>query len=455
MEADVFFNDGQNNQPLGFFSTEDKKIFLTVEKADSKENFSTDGVWIIDQYTDVASPYWSASTSGFYIPNISKSIPGDAVKVDIQRYKELLKQQANGAEIVTDVDGQPTIAGRSVAQITGLQHDLLEANIDTLGHMRVGVGLTVDPGGVVNIAPASANGIGGVQIGNGLAVDDMGKLTLSGDSALPGYTGEDKEKVLAVKADGSGLNWITPGDALDSSYVRFVNGVGHYKDQTGWHTIEPAGKIIFSLCNTVLGPAPAGTLKCDGKKVKTRDYPELYEALTYHTITEETPEEFSLPNFEHKYLFTISSGVSAYNQDNDKYVTGGSAEITLTKDNLPAHYHKITQKSLNHYHNFEGETENGGAHSHSIPAYRTSKNGTDDPVTLLSWEGRSPNTTKPTAVANSHYHKYAGFTDSPSWTYANLTTESAGKDNPTAIPLYPEFIAMHAFIYTGKVLIND
>lgn len=454
MEADVFFNDGQNNQALGFFSTEDEKIFLTVEKADSKENFSTNGVWIIDQYTDLASPYWSSSTSGFYIPNISKSIPGDAVKVDTQRYKELLKQQANGAEIVTDVDGQPTIAGRSVAQITGLQHDLLETNTDTLGHMRVGVGLTVDPGGVVNIAPASANGIGGVQIGNGLAVDDMGKLTLSGDSALPGYTAEDKEKILAVKADGSGLNWATSENILNSSPVKYVSGVGHYKDETGWHTIEPAGKIIFSLCNTALGPNPAGTLRCDGSKIKTRDYPELYKALTYHAITEEAPEEFSLPNFKNKYLFTVSSGI-LYSKDNDKYLTGGSAEISLTKENLPAHYHNISQTTLQHRHPLQLETEPAGAHSHSVSAYKTSKNGTDDPVTILEWQGRTPNTTKPTTVANAHKHQISGRTSVASWDNIALPTESAGKDNPTAIPLYPEFVAMHAFIYTGKVLIND
>lgn len=455
MEADVFFNDGQNNQPLGFFSTEDEKIFLTVEKADSKENFSTDGVWIIDQYTDVASPYWSVSTSGFYIPSISSSIPGDAVKVDIERYKELLKQQANGAEIVTDVDGQPTTVGRSVAQITGLQHDLLETNADTLGHMRVGVGLTVDPGGVVNIAPASANGIGGVQIGNGLAVDDMGKLTLSGDSALPGYTAEDKEKILAVKADGSGLNWATSENILNSSPVKYVSGVGHYKDETGWHTIEPAGKVIFSLCNTVLGPAPAGTLKCNGKKIKTRDYPELYKALTYNAITEETPEEFSLPNFSNKYLFTISSGVGVYSKDNDSYVTGGSAQITLTQNNLPAHYHNISQTTLQHRHPLQLETEFAGAHSHSVSAYKTSKNGTNDPVTILEWQGKSPNTTKPTTVANAHKHQISGRTSVASWDNIALPTDSAGKDNPTAIPLYPEYIAVQAFIYTGKVLIND
>ena len=454
MEADVFFNDGQNNQALGFFSAEDEKIFLTVEKADSKENFSTNGVWIIDQYADLASPYWSVSTNGFYIPSISSSIPGDAVKVDIERYKELLKQQANGAEIVTDVDGQPTIAGRSVVQITGLQHDLLEANTDTLGHMRVGVGLTVDPGGVVNIAPASANGIGGVQIGNGLAIDDMGKLTLSGDSALPGYTAADKEKILAVKADGSGLNWATSENILNSSPVKYVNGVGHYKDETGWHTIEPAGKIIFAL-RSPLNSKPFGTLECNGAKIKTRDYVELYKALTGYAVTDDTPEEFSLPNFANKYLFTVNSNNLIYNKSDDKYLTGGSNQITLTTDNLPAHRHAIYPTSLEHKHPISLNTEYSGAHSHSIAAYKTSKNGTDDPVTLLSWEGKSPNTTKTTAVANSHTHQISGQTSVASWYDNAIYTENTGKEIPTAINIFPEYFGVSAYVYTGKVLIKN
>lgn len=453
MEADVFFNDGQNNQPLGLFSTEDEKIFLTVEKADSKENFSTAGVWIIDQYTDVASPYWSVSTSGFYIPSISSSIPGDAVKVDIERYKELLKQQANGAEIITDVDGQPTIAGRSVAQITGLQHDLLEANADTLGHMRVGVGLTVDPGGVVNIAPASANGIGGVKIGDGLAVDDMGKLTLSGDSALPGYTEVDKEKILAIKNDGSGLNWITAGEALDSSSVRFVNGVGHYKDQKGWHTIEPAGKIIFSAG----GKAPAGTLLCNGQSVKTQEYKELYAALVGSRIAEQ-PEEFLLPDFSggRFCLGTAQDYVYRPGEEN-QYITGGQSSITLTKNNLPEHSHDITQAVLNHRHKVNITAKSAGEHSHAIPAYKTSKNGTDDPVTILSWNGKASNTSKQTGTAGAHTHSVSGYTDyvGDQWTDPKLYTESAGKQTPTSVSIVPKFIAMNAFIYTGKVLIND
>lgn len=454
MEADVFFNDGQNNQPLGFFSTEDEKIFLTVEKADSKENFSTSGVWIIDQYTDITSPYWSVSTSGFYIPSISSSIPGDAVKVNIERYKELLKQQANGAEIITDVDGQPTISKRIAAEITGLQHDLLETNSDTLGHMRVGVGLTVDPGGVVNIAPASANGIGGVKIGDGLAVDDMGKLTLSGDSALPGYTEVDKEKILAIKNDGSGLNWVAVESALESSPVKYVSGVGHYKDNTGWHTIEPAGKIIFCA-----GKAPAGTLLCDGRSVKTQEYKELHDALTtIHGAGYVEPEEFSLPDFTGGRFCLGTAQPSVYRTgEENPYITGGKESVILTKNNLPEHSHEITQAVLNHRHKVNITAKSAGSHSHAISAYKTSKNGTDDPVTILSWDGKSPNTSKETGTAGSHTHSVSGATDyvGDQWTDPTLYTENSGKSTPTAINITPKYIAMNAYIYTGKVLIKD
>lgn len=442
MEADVFFNDGQNNQPLGFFSTEDEKIFLTVEKADSKENFSTNGVWIIDQYTDLASPYWSSSTSGFYIPNISKSIPGDAVKVDTQRYKELLKQQANGAEIVTDVDGQPTIAGRSVAQITGLQHDLLETNTDTLGHMRVGVGLTVDPGGVVNIAPASANGIGGIQIGDGLAVDDMGKLTLSGDSALPGYTEVDKEKILAIKNDGSGLNWVASESSIP---LRYVEGVGYYKDNTGWHSIEPAGKIIASLASI----APPGALQCSGQRLNSYSYPELFSAL-YPALTPAEKPVFDLPDLTGRFLKGATSLEPAGNLN-------GENEVLLQRNQLPAHRHYIDKVSIAHYHTLNTNTLAGGSHSHTVTGYKTSKGSTDDGITVLEYpKGGAATTAIKTSIIMGHSHSinantgqalYNNGAPLPQTDY--FSPDDTGSQQK--INIEPANVTVNYFIYTGLV----
>lgn len=447
MEADVFFNDGQNNQALGFFSTEDEKIFLTVEKADSKENFSTNGVWIIDQYADLASPYWSVSTSGFYIPSISTSIPGDAVKVDIERYKELLKQQANGAEIVTDVDGQPVIAGRDVAQITGLQHDLLETNTDTLGHMRVGVGLTVDPGGVVNIAPASANGIGGVQIGDGLAVDDMGKLTLSGDSALPGYTAVDKEKILAIKADGSGLNWVTSESSIP---IKYIDGVGYFKDNTGWHTIEPAGKIIVSL-STV---APPGTFSCQGQVLNSYYYRELFSAL-YPDSTPEEQSTFTLPDLRNRFLMGASSSISVG-------TLSGENELLLTRHQLPPHRHYVDKVSLGHYHTLNTTTLAGGSHSHTVTGYKTSKGSTDDGITVLEYpKGGVATTAIKTSPVSGHSHSINANTGQalynegqqlPQTDWFSPDEYMDGKQQK--INLTPMNIAVNYFIYTGLVPSN-
>lgn len=452
MEADVFFNDGQNNQVLGFFSAEDEKVFLTVEKADSKENFSTNGVWIIDQYTDLSSPYWSPSTRGFYIPSISTSIPGDAVKVDKERYKDLLKQQANGAEIVSDIDNQPTILGRDVPPLTGLRHDLLAAGVDSLGHVCIGAGLTADSGGVLSLVPASATEFGGVKIGEGLSVDSTGKLQLSGDSALPGYTAADKEKILAVKADGSGLNWTTSENILNSSPVKYVKGVGHYKDETGWHTIEPAGKIMFSL-HSPLNSQPAGTLECKGQKVKTRDFSELYTALTGWIVDEDSPEEFSLPDFVHRFALGINGVIPKYSKSTDEYVIGGEESFDIKEENLPAHNHSIEPEQFDHVHSLSITSTSAGSHSHtlSMNTYNSSSS-VKASNTYIPNNGLVLSEVQRTTSAGAHSHLVKGQTYENA-TLNTIVTNDTGRGLP--ISFYPPYIGVTAYIYTGKILIED
>lgn len=459
MEDGAFFNDGKNNHYLG--SYEDGKVFLTVDKADSVEKFLTDGVWIIDQYTDLAQPYWSASRQGFYVPSVSKYIPGDAVKVEKSLYKELLQKQADGAELTTGTNGQPTSVEKTVANLTGLKHDLLEASADTLGHMRVGVGLTVDAGGVVNIAPASANGIGGVQIGDGLAVDNMGKLTLSGDSALPGYTAEDKEKVLTVKADGSGLDWATPENILSSSPVQYVNGVGHYKDSTGWHTIEPAGKICATLGN--FSSLPPGTLPCKGDIVKIADYPELYAALwqKVHPAASKIPEGennqdyFVLPDLRKRFLRGYGYDAVTGSAENWPGTTGGQATQTLTTSQIPLHWHSVPLSNLQHTHGSGTmSTLAAGSHSHSVTGYKTSKGATDDAITVLQYpKGGVSTTSVSTTSSGSHSHSMTGTTSTATWKQS-ADPSVTGTGGGGSFSVEPPYIVVNYYIHTGKVLIN-
>lgn len=89
----------------------------------------------------------------------------------------------------------------------------------------------------------------------------------------------------------------------DTSTFKVIDGVGHYWNSEGWHTLEPAGKIIAS-CSSI---PPAGSLLCDGSQATVIDYPELYNAIgnTYGG----NEEWFRLPSL----MNTIVKGVDAEN----------------------------------------------------------------------------------------------------------------------------------------------
>lgn len=50
---------------------------------------------------------YAASTRGFYLDGVHKTIPEDAVDITIERYNELFKKQGEGQTIVPGVDGHP------------------------------------------------------------------------------------------------------------------------------------------------------------------------------------------------------------------------------------------------------------------------------------------------------------------------------------------------------------
>lgn len=456
MEDGIFFNDGTNNKYLGVYDAESNSAFLTtVKKAANPDLIVQNGVWIIDSYEDPAKPYWSSIRNGFYIPLISTSIPTDAIQISKELYKELLTAQANGSTIYTSENGLPAAKEKdiSIPELSGIKHDELEATKSTLGHMVVGVGLTVDPGGIVNIAPASTNGIGGVKIGSGLTVnDETGELSVISESSLPGYNNTDAGKLLAINSSGTDIEWAAANTALQSTALQIVQGVMHYKDIDGWHTLEPAGKIIASLSPV----PPAGTLLCDGSTYDTSFYTELYAVLngTYGS---------NLPNLAGRA--PIGAGRYAYSEVGGSFIDidyqvslkgyGGSVNTRLTANNLPEHNHYLSSSYLKHRHSLStGSISSTGSHSHSITSYITSKNGTDDGIEVLAYDkGGVPTTTRSTASAGTHSHSLTGYSSySFSDTTTNYPTTSYGQGDyfKTISP----YLVVYYYIYTGKVLIS-
>ena len=91
----------------------------------------------------------------------------------------------------------------------------------------------------------------------------------------------------------------------DTSMLKVIDGVAHYRDSEGWHTLEPAGKIIAS-CSSA---PPPDTLLCDGRLVNSAEYPELYDAIgnTYGG----SDDSFRLPNLSGSFIRGVSPSVPA------------------------------------------------------------------------------------------------------------------------------------------------
>lgn len=77
--------------------------------------------------------YFSKSTMGFYWPELSgKNIPPDAVRITLERHRELVKAQSAGKVIVVNEDGLPIAIDRPAPSVDLL----LERVKDELRSMR-------------------------------------------------------------------------------------------------------------------------------------------------------------------------------------------------------------------------------------------------------------------------------------------------------------------------------
>lgn len=59
--------------------------------------------------TNMTTYFYSASTGGFYTPDINPVMPADAVEITEEYYQSLLEGQSNGLQIVADTQGYPIL----------------------------------------------------------------------------------------------------------------------------------------------------------------------------------------------------------------------------------------------------------------------------------------------------------------------------------------------------------
>lgn len=72
--------------------------------------------------------YYSASTNGFYDPDIhDDAIPEDAVTITRRRHKQLLAGQAGDATIVPGKNGRPALQRASVDERRGALHKQIKS----------------------------------------------------------------------------------------------------------------------------------------------------------------------------------------------------------------------------------------------------------------------------------------------------------------------------------------
>ena len=94
------------------------------------------------------------------------------------------------------------------------------------------------------------------------------------------------------------------------------------------------GQLMQSLVGLIMpcitSSVPAGTLLCDGSTYSRADYPNLYDALDSAFIID--ADTFQVPDLRDKFAMGASAAAPIGS-------AGGSASLTQTVDQMPAHSH--------------------------------------------------------------------------------------------------------------------
>lgn len=139
----------------------------------------------------------------------------------------------------------------------------------------------------------------------------------------------------------------------------------------------PVGSIVVYAGST----PPEGWLLCDGALYDVLAYPELFNVVefTYGGNTEKTA--FQVPNLKGKVPVGMTAGTgTAYWYCNQLGMTGGTAEVSLTEAEMPAHSHSVHASSHGHDMDVSPHTHavSVTSHTHSLndPGH---SHGTTDP----------------------------------------------------------------------------
>lgn len=184
--------------------------------------------------------------------------------------------------------------------------------------------------------------------------------------------------------------------------------------------------------------APSGFLLCDGSAISRTTYSELFSVIGTTYGVGDGSTTFNLPLMEGRVVI----GVSVYYALG---ATGGTESVTLTEEELPAHYHTIP--SHGHTSTIKATTPALG-HTITQPAFTYSA-PSGNSVCFGNGYGKSSsvNATRSANLAISN-HAAASCTKTGSVAdCAAFDTVSTGGDN--AHDNMQPFVAMNYIIYTG------
>jgi microcystin-dependent protein len=181
---------------------------------------------------------------------------------------------------------------------------LKAATASSIGGVKPGANITVDPDGTINAVGIGTGTVTQIQTGPGIT---GGPITTTGTIGLASATGSQIGGVkpgAGAAVTGDGTLFVVP--ATNSSIGGVVVGAGLNVSSSGVLAVDavppgflPAGTVQWFAGNT----APTGWLYCNGQVLDTGTYPTLYATIgrTYTGVSV-PPTQFQVPDLRGQFL---------------------------------------------------------------------------------------------------------------------------------------------------------
>ena len=97
--------------------------------------------------------YFSALKVAFYDDVVTPSglLPEDALRLSDDDYEAIMAKQNEGFVIVAGSNGYPAVIKQTRTECSALEHDLLVATPEVLGHVRIGKNVNVATDGTISV----------------------------------------------------------------------------------------------------------------------------------------------------------------------------------------------------------------------------------------------------------------------------------------------------------------